>query len=428
MPDADSTGLLYWRNDLFAASVLYLIPLGLIPLSIGVYVAYITDLYLLMAVDLLAVICFIIIAYTPRIRIFYRKVIFCVVLYAVSLALLYSLGSYGPGLLYLLGVTFFAVLIFDEMVALISVYVNVVVCVLFGVMIHYELGGGVITQEYDLASWFAVSSNLVLLCAVAVLLIPRLFKGLESAFEKRSQLENQIMQNHKSLEDSLKKLEEKNKELEKFAYIASHDLKEPLRMIRNFVELLSKKYGGELDEKAQQYIRFAVDGANRMTLLIDELLEYSRVGRIHNEQESVNLNQLLDEIVKDFPTSSKIRISIDPLPEVKAVPVSMKLLFRNLISNGLKYQSGESKPKIDVSVKDEGEFWKFAVKDNGIGIDKDDYDVIFQLFKRLHGSNEYSGSGMGLAICKKIVEQHGGTIWVESEPGSGSVFSFTIKK
>jgi signal transduction histidine kinase len=428
VPNADATGLTYWRNDLFAASLLYLIPLGLIPLSLGIYVAYITDLYLLMAVDLLAVISFFIIAFSPGITIFYRKIIFCFALYAVSLALLYSLGSYGPGLLYLLGITLFIVLIFDEVVALISVYINVIVCVLIGVMIHYDLGGGVIIREYDIASWFAVSSNLILMCAVAVLLIPRLFKGLESAFEKRNDLETELVQNQKSLEQSLVQLEEKNKELEKFAYIASHDLKEPLRMVRNFVELLDKKYGGELDEKAQQYIRFAVDGASRMTLLIDELLEYSRVGRIHNELETINLNKLLDEIVKDFSDSEKPVISIGPLPEIKAVTVSMKLLFKNLISNGLKYQSDNNNPEIDVSFIDKDEYWEFAVKDNGIGIGKEDYNVIFQLFKRLHGANEYSGSGMGLAICKKIVEQHGGKIWVESEVGRGSVFKFTLVK
>ncbi|MDZ7755430.1 sensor histidine kinase [Rhodohalobacter sp.] len=431
VPEAESTALEYWRNDLFAASVLYLIPLGLIPLFLGIYVAYSTELYLLMAVDLIAVMCLFSIAFSRGISIFYRKLIFCSALYMVSLALLYSLGSYGPGLLYLLGVTLFAVLIFDEVMALMSVYINIIVCVLIGIMIYYELGGGVITQEYDLASWFAVSSNLVLLCAVAVLLIPRLFKGLESAFEKRSKLEAELLRNQKSLEESLVQLEEKNKELEEFAYIASHDLKEPLRMIQGFMNLLKSKYEADLDSRAQKYIYFAVDGAERMSKLIDDLLEYSRIGRVHTKLEVIDLNEILNKLVENEihrAKDSEINIQFEKLPQIEAVPIAIEMLFKNLISNALKYQDGDHKPVIKIAAEEEESYWRFSISDNGIGIEKEYFDSIFMLFKRLHANNEYQGTGMGLAICKKIVEKHGGEIWVESEPGVGSTFYFTIKK
>lgn len=421
VPGLDITGLAYWRNDLFASAVLYLMPLGFIALVPGIYMAYVTDLTLLLFVDTIAVLSFVFIAFTSGVSVFVRKLIFCISLYMVSLGLLYSLGSYGPGLLYLLGITLFIVLIFEEKIALMSVYLNIVVCIIFGIMIYYKWGGGVIVLEYDVISWFAVSSSLILLSAVAVLLIPRLFRGLESAFEKRNQLELELKQNQADLE-------EKNREMENFAYIASHDLKEPLRMVRSFIDLLSKNYGHQLDKKAQKYIHFALDGANRMTSLIDELLEYSRVGRVHNEREQVDLNSMIPDLLKDLPEAKEADILFENLPEIRAVPVSMKILFRNLISNGLKYQDDGNKPEIKIQFMDQKQYWKFSVSDNGIGIDDLYLEDVFMLFLRLHSNTEYSGSGMGLAISKKIVEQHGGEIWVESKKDEGSTFYFTLEK
>jgi light-regulated signal transduction histidine kinase (bacteriophytochrome) len=188
------------------------------------------------------------------------------------------------------------------------------------------------------------------------------------------------------------------------------------------------KYGKQLDSKAQTYIAHAIDGANRMTSMIDELLEYSRVGRVHDEMEEVDLSLMVPDLLRDLPGAEEADISIQELPVIKAVPVSIKSLFRNLISNGLKYKADGKKPAIRIQFTDENQFWKFSISDNGIGIEKRYVVEIFQLFKRLHTTSEYSGSGMGLAISKKIVEQHGGDIWVESEVGKGSTFYFTIQK
>jgi signal transduction histidine kinase len=250
------------------------------------------------------------------------------------------------------------------------------------------------------------------------------------AEELENLVEREKLLNNK-LEMQAADLKKSNEELENFASVASHDLKEPLRMIRSFMELLEKKYGDQLDETANKYIRFAVDGSQRMTTLINDLLEFSRVGRVYNEFELVDLNQLLEEIIQFYePQIEKndAKVRFGAMPKVKGVEVSLKMVFQNLISNALKYQEKGSIPEIDIGVKDLYTHWQFSVKDNGIGIEEEYRDQVFLLFKRLHGSDDYPGTGMGLAVSKKIVEQHNGNIWVESEKGEGSTFYFTIPR
>ena len=235
----------------------------------------------------------------------------------------------------------------------------------------------------------------------------------------------------RELEEQSRELQESNRELERFASVASHDLKEPLRMIRSFMELLEKKYSAQLDETAQKYIEFAVDGSSRMTALIDDLLEFSRVGRKYTEFEEVDVNKLIEEILDHYNPSIKEKnasVKVHDMPDVRAVPVSLKLVFQNLISNALKYQKKAVDTVIEIAANDRNEHWEFSVSDNGIGIEEKYLDQIFELFERLHASDEYPGTGMGLATCKKIVHQHGGEIWAESEPGKGSTFHFTISK
>jgi signal transduction histidine kinase len=429
--DADdhSYELSYWRNVLFATAVLYILPLSFIAIVPGMYMAYITDLQILFVADILVLLILILIAFYPGLSVMKRKLFFSFGLYMVSAALLYSLGSYGPGLLYLLGTTFFITLIFEEKIAWRSVYLNIVICFLFGFLIYHEVTESIMIQEYGIDSWFAVSANLIFLCVIAVILVPRLFQGLHSAFEKRDQLQGELMKKQRDLEESLELLEDKNKELEEFAYTASHDLKEPLRTVRSFVELLKKRYEGQLDDKAISYIDYAADGAKRMAVLIDDLLEYSRVGRMHTTVEMVNLNKLVGDIVESVKTDLEYEnslIEVEDLPEIKGVPVSLRMLFQNLIVNGLKYQNGKNRPEIRIACRKVNGMWEFSVSDNGIGIESEYVEDIFMLFKRLHTSGEYSGSGMGLAICKKVVNQHGGRIRVESEVNKGSTFFFTM--
>lgn len=228
------------------------------------------------------------------------------------------------------------------------------------------------------------------------------------------------------------KLEDKNQELEGFAAMAAHDLKEPLRMISQFMQKLANKYDAQLDETAQKYIHFAVDGANRMNSLINDLLAYAEIGGAKEEAfERVDMNDVFDETLLLKATlidEKKALVSKNTLPVVWAHKTAMRLLFQNLIGNGLKYQPEGNRPIIEINCSETNNNYTFSFKDNGIGIPEEYYKKVFNLFSRLHANSEYAGTGMGLATCKKIVASHRGDIWVESIEGEGSTFYFTIPK
>lgn len=219
-----------------------------------------------------------------------------------------------------------------------------------------------------------------------------------------------------------------NKELELFASIASHDLQEPLRVVTGFAQLLDRRYRDKLDAEASEFISFIVDGAGRMHQLIKDLLDYSRVTTRGKPLEAVDANGVVSRALSNLKMSVDecgAEITVDALPEVNADESQLVRLFQNLIGNAVKYR-GEAAPRIRVSAKKEGNTWVFSVADNGIGIDPQYHERIFQIFQRLHDKDEYPGTGIGLAVCKRIVERHGGRIWVESAQGKGSVFYFTI--
>ncbi len=231
--------------------------------------------------------------------------------------------------------------------------------------------------------------------------------------------------------DARKRLLQKNDELQQFAWLASHDLKEPLRMVKSFMQLLKKNYASNLDEKANKYIDFAVDGAGRMSNFINDLLAYSNTGSEEIPEEKVDTQLLVDEIVAmqhAVLNEKNAVINYQDLPIITAHKTALTLVFLNLITNAVKYQVKGSVPQITISAKETNNYWQFEIEDNGIGIEEQYLVKIFDLFKRLHVSGEYSGTGMGLATCKKIVQQHGGNIWVTSEVGKGSKFYFTFVK
>lgn len=231
----------------------------------------------------------------------------------------------------------------------------------------------------------------------------------------------------KELKETLKKLRRSNAELEQFAYVASHDLQEPLRMISSFLQLLKRRYEDQLDSDAHEFIDFAVDGAVRMQDLITDLLVYSRVTTKGKEFKDVKMEEVLDQVRMNLKLSieeNETVITHDPLPVITADYPQMVQLLQNLIGNAIKYRSEEN-PRIHVTAQT-GNHWLFAVEDNGIGMDLKYADRIFMIFKRLHTTDQYEGTGIGLAITKRIVERHGGHIWVESELGAGSTFYFTI--
>jgi PAS domain S-box-containing protein len=219
-----------------------------------------------------------------------------------------------------------------------------------------------------------------------------------------------------------------NSELEQFAYIASHDLQEPLRMVGSYVQLLERNYKNLFDAKGEEYIAYAVDGAKRMQMLINDLLAYSRVGTQGNEFALTDCAGVVGLTIKNLQKAiqeSGASIMYDPLPTVVADKMQLLQLFQNLLANAIKFRA-EQPPKIHITAKHADSFWQFAVKDNGIGIEPRHFERIFLIFQRLHSRRQYPGTGMGLAICKKIVDRHGGTIWPVSEPGVGTTFFFTL--
>ena len=235
-------------------------------------------------------------------------------------------------------------------------------------------------------------------------------------------------QAEKELKHLADELARSNADLEQFAYVASHDLEAPLRVISGFVKLLAKRYKGKLDDKAEEFIAHTIDGAQRMEMLIRDLLEYSKVQLKGMVLKPTDCNLLVEKSLKNLHTAieeSVAMVTYGSLPTVMADASQLSRVFQNLIGNALKFR-GEDVPKVHISAEKKENEWFFSVRDNGMGINPNQAERIFLIFQRLHTEEEYSGTGLGLSICKRIVERHGGRIWVESEPGKGSTFFFTL--
>ena len=251
---------------------------------------------------------------------------------------------------------------------------------------------------------------------------------LEKLIENLNIKEELLYIRNNELNKVLKQLRQSNEDLKQFAYIASHDLREPLRTINCYVQLLEKKYNAKLDAEADEYIDFITDGVNRMQTMIKDLLELSRAGTDLKEFEITNINDVIKQIEKSLALKIEevqATIEVKDLPEINVDKRQICQLFQNLIANALKFHS-DRPLKIVISAEEKDTEWIFSVKDNGIGIPQEYFKKIFEVFQRLHSRLEYEGTGIGLSICKKIIENHKGSIWVESEPGKGSTFFFTL--
>ena len=242
---------------------------------------------------------------------------------------------------------------------------------------------------------------------------------------RRAVREKKLREEHRR---SLEELARSNRDLEQFAYVASHDLQEPLRMVAAYTQLLAERYQGKLDENADKYIHYAVDGATRMQRLVQDLLAFSRVGRSGAERRKVDCNSVLATALQNLQAAieeSGARIEAGPLPSVLGDASQLLQVFQNLVGNAIKFRGAEPL-LIRINAEKSGREWWFSFADNGIGIASEHAELIFVIFKRLHTREEYAGNGIGLSICKKIVEQLGGRIWVESIPGQGATFRFTL--
>jgi light-regulated signal transduction histidine kinase (bacteriophytochrome) len=243
-----------------------------------------------------------------------------------------------------------------------------------------------------------------------------------------AQLFSERKRAEEALREKTEELARSNRDLEQFAYVASHDLQEPLRMVTSYVQLLAKRYRGKLDSDANEFVSFAVDGALRMWKLINDLLTYSRVGARGKELEPNDCETVLDQSLNNLKVAIEENgavVTHDPLPTVMADNPQLVQLFQNLIGNAIKFRGNEL-PRVHVSASRNGSAWIFSVCDNGIGIAPEYAKRIFIIFQRLHSREKYPGTGIGLSICQKIVERHGGRIWVESEVGKGAAFYFTL--
>lgn len=246
-------------------------------------------------------------------------------------------------------------------------------------------------------------------------------RQLREEIDERKKVESRLQTRSEELARS-------NADLEKFAYVVSHDLQAPLRQIGSFADLLERHYGPSLEGDGEKFLSFIVRGAQRMQELIKALLHYSRVGRSRFSVEEVDATSLVTGVVRDLGHDIEVggaMVTVADLPRVDAEPTLLRLVFQNLIHNGLKFVKGRA-PEIQVTGRAAGLCAHFSVRDNGIGIKPRYHEEVFQVFRRLHGVDEFGGTGIGLAICRKIVERHGGRLWVESKPGAGSDFRFTI--
>lgn len=252
---------------------------------------------------------------------------------------------------------------------------------------------------------------------------------LKQLADSFNDMADSLEEQQRALAQKSEELERSNKDLEHFAYIASHDLQEPLRKISSFADLLSRRYASSLDDTAKAYLAFLVDGAKRMSILINHLLAYSRLNTATEKFANVDCNSIVQNVLESLQLTLKEKsatITFEILPTVTGDSVQLSQLFQNLIANALKFCS--QSPIITITTRESAGFWEFSVRDNGLGIADDHSERIFRMFQRLHSANEYPGSGIGLAMCKRIVERHGGRIWLESQVGQGSTFYFTLPK
>lgn len=251
-----------------------------------------------------------------------------------------------------------------------------------------------------------------------------------------STLESRVKERTVELEARTKELEYRTSELQRsnadlttFAYAASHDLQEPLRMVSSYVGLLARRYGGKLDETADRYIQFAVDGSKRMQDLIQDLLAYSRAGTEMVQKKQVSLEQIVETAMSNLALriqESSAVVRFNGLPMVQADEIKLGQVIQNLLSNAIKFHKPGVSPEVAISAESDGNEWKVAISDNGIGFEQKYSERIFQIFQRLHGLGKYPGTGIGLAISRRIIEHHGGRLWAESQPDAGSIFYFTL--
>lgn len=418
-----------YRNQLFYYIILYALAFSPIAIVPGIIASYRTGFYNLLILNVLTFIVLIVLAFVKPIKIKARKLILISNLYIISWALLYNLKLEGPGLMYLFTITIVTCLIHSGKTAYTLILINSIILIILGLNIEYQWFYMPITSNQNTTAWFGIVVNLIFLSIIIVACFEIIFKKLEKIIIQQRKLNESINQDNQKMIDTQKILKDKNEELNQFAHTISHDLKEPLRSMQAFAHLTISKYKESIPEKGQEFLSHIQTASERMALLLDSLLEYSQIGRSKKKSE-FSVDAIVKELEKDLSQliqENGAEIKHENLPTIAGYEIEFKQLLQNLIANAIKFKKEEESIEVKINAKENQEYWKFFVSDNGIGIDSKYQEKIFTIFHRLH-KNKFPGTGLGLANCKKIVEIHGGNIGVDSVPEEGSTFYFTISK
>ncbi|WP_375578000.1 ATP-binding protein [Marivirga tractuosa] len=421
--------LSYYRNQLFFYLILYTLafsPLAILP---GIIASYLTGFIYLLILNIITFLVLIFLAFIKPLQIAIRKMIFVSLLFIIAWVLLFNLKLEGPGLMYLFSVTIVTCLIHSAKFAYVLIFINSVLLGLLGLNIELQWFTLSLTENQSTTTWFGIVVNLIFLSIIIVACFEIIFKKLEKIIIQQRQLNEIVNQDNLKMLDTQKVLKEKNEELNQFAHTIAHDLKEPLRSMQAFASLTVSKYKEAIPEKGQEFLGHIQTSSERMALLLDSLLEYAQLGK-GKEKSVFSVKELVKELEKDLSQLIKendARIHYNGLPQITGYEIEFKQLLQNLIANAIKFKRDEEKVEVKIKSKETDDHWEFLVADNGIGIDSKHQKKIFTIFHRLH-KNKFPGTGLGLANCKKIVEIHGGNIWVDSIPEKGSTFYFTISK
>jgi len=432
--DTDLTGdggLQYWRDRLFVETIIFMLPLSLIAVFPGVIISFTTGFILLGIYDIMAAVMIAFTAFVAGISLVLKKGIFLFCVFALAVILVYYLGLFGPGLLYFFSGSIFAILFLPTRTGIISAVINLIICIVFGIMIYNNSVPWQTEIEVSLGTWIAVSSNLVFLSLLMAVLIPKLFYGLQSTIEAKTKLELDLKERNKELTAILNELEIKRKEVEEFSLLAAHDLKEPLRNINTMLRIIERDHIPDKNEKVDRYLSIVNSSSKRMINLIEDLTAYTQVGIVRGEHTQIDLNKFLDEIFEAYREQIESfggKITLHPLPVINSILNPLDRLFQNLISNSIKYKSKNKPLHIEIWSTEDDECFKIYFKDNGTGIAENFIPNAFGIFNRFHDEVNYEGSGLGLATCKKVAKLLGGDITLKSGTGLGCEFCITLLK
>ena len=428
-----------WRERILQAVLIIGVFGGAITMTTSIPLAINQGKYFTAAGFLTIYLGVVVVTLVTRIPYAFRAGFITLITYIVGIATMQFLGLMGSGRIWFYAFATIATVLLGWKFGLVALVINLGSMIGYGWLMTNGYIDWSMGETHTIELWTSTTITFMLIATITTTFLGFLVTGLENSLakekdltseleEERTQLERRVQDRTQALDQKARELARSNDELQNFAHIASHDLQEPLRMISSYLQLLERRYKGQLDAEADEFIHYSVDGAQRMGALLDGLLSYARVdlkgGEFVPTSGETSVQAALDNL-KIALDENKATVQVGDLPELMADPTQLIQLFQNLIGNAIKYRS-EAPPEILISAAAENTHWHFTVTDNGIGFDEKQAERIFMIFQRLHTKDEADGLGLGLAICKKIVERHGGRIWAESPSEEGAAFHFTL--